>query len=159
MYECVRVSECVSVCMSVCVHACMCGVCVRTLHHISVCNHQCKTAPTVSVKKNCNKHVAAALENMAARAPLFSHQKCRTLMAAPQCARRLVNRHNPWITAPFAMKMWRVRRIAAHLPKSAIIPYPDTSCTNQKSVTQFLTKKWCTNLTNCCILFDVYHMY
>ena len=32
-------------------------------------------------QKECNKHAATALENMAAFAPLFSHQKCRTLMA------------------------------------------------------------------------------
>ena len=37
-------------------------------------------------QKECNKRAAAALETMAACAPLFPHQKHRTLMAAPQCA-------------------------------------------------------------------------
>ena len=62
---------------------------------------------------------------------------------------RLVKRRNPWIVALFAVKMRRVRRIAARLAK----------ITNHKSVARVLIKKRCTDFTNCCILFDVYHMY
>ena len=66
--------------------------------------------------------------------------------------RRLVKCRNPRIVAPFAVKMWHVHRIAAHSTKSATIPYPDASCTNYKSVAQFLIKKRLTNFTNCCVL-------
>ena len=51
---------------------------------------------------------------------------CRS---APSCKAP----RNPWIAAPFAVKMWRVRRIVAHfekisarLEKSAAILYPGT---------------------------------
>ena len=99
-------------------------------------------------KKECNKRSAAALENMAACAPLFSHQKHCTLMSVCYAP----------IAAPFAVKMQHVRRIAARLANSATILYPGTSPTNHKSAVQFLIKKWRTNFTNCCILFDMYCM-
>ena len=64
---------------------------------------------------------------------------------------------------PFALKMRRVRQIAARLAnivarweKSAAISYPGASRTNHESGAQFLIKKRHTNLTNCCFLFDVY---
>ena len=89
-----------------------------------------------------------ATKNMVPCALLFSHRVHYTLMAAPQCA-VLKKRRNPWIVALFAVKMRRVRRIAARLAK----------ITNHKSVARVLIKKRCTDFTNCCILFDVYHMY
>ena len=42
--------------------------------------------------------------------------------------------------------------------ESAAIPYPGALCTNHKSVTRFLIKKRCTNMTNCFIIFDTYCM-
>ena len=69
--------------------------------------------------------------------------------------RRLVKHRNPWIVAPFAVKMRRIRQIAAHSAKSVAISYPDASCTNHKSVARFLIKERHTNFANC-ILFDVY---
>ena len=83
-------------------------------------------------QKECNKCAAAALENMAAFAPLFSHQKCRTLMAKTPhfdghaTVRRLIKCRNT--------------RIAVRLAKGAAIPYSGASCTNHKSVARFLSK-------------------
>ena len=51
--------------------------------------------------------------------------------------RRLVKHLNTWIVAPFAVKMWHVRRIAACLAKRATIPYLSAYHTNHKSVAQF----------------------
>ena len=55
--------------------------------------------------------------------------------------------------------MWRVRRMAARLPKSAAIPYPGASRTNHKSAVRYLIKKWCTNFTNCCITILPIHAH
>ena len=52
--------------------------------------------------------------------------------------RRLVKRRNPWIVAPFAVKMrLLVHRIAVRLAKIAAIPYPGVSRTNHKSASRF----------------------
>ena len=52
----------------------------------------------------------------------------------------------------------RLPKIVACSAKSAAILYPGTSCTNHKSVVHFLIKKWHTNFTNGCILFDAYRI-
>ena len=124
---------CVCVCVCACVYMCMC-VCVCMWIHTYV--HVWYTS-----KRMHNKRTAAALGNMAAFAPLFSHQKRRTLMAKV-----------PHLDG----------RIAAHLAKSAAIPYPGASRTNHKSfhksAAPFLIKKQNTNFTNCYIIFDAYRI-
>ena len=73
--------------------------------------------------------------------------------------RCLVKHRNPRIAALFAMKMQRVRRIAAHLAKSATVPNRVPSHTksigNHISVVHCLIKNRCINFTNCCFIFDV----
>ena len=114
--------------------------------------------------------VHAALRWSHRSATSFSHRARRTSMVAPQCnvflplcapphfdgrtaVQRLVKRRNPCCRE-------NVVKIAARLAKSAAIPYPGASRTNpeanHKSVARFLIKKWRTNFTNCCVLFDAH---
>ena len=130
---------------------CIIYTCMSTIYclHRLLCSVTWHNMVMYGIRQNeCNKRATAtALESMAACVPLFSHQKCCTLMAAPQYA-------------AFC------RENAVCLPncgafgKSATIPYPSSSRTNHKSATRFLTKKRFTNLTNCCIfLTHTVHMH
>ena len=75
-------------------------------------------------------------ESVALCVVLFSHRVCRTLIAGPQSASC-----NPWIAVPFALKMWHVCRIVAHLAKSSTIPYLSASCTNPKANHKFKVQR------------------
>ena len=72
---------------------------------------------------------------------------------------RLVKCRNPSIAALSAVKMWRIRRIAACLAKSAAIPYPALPAQIQRQTIKvwhvFLSKSGAQIFKNCCILFDI----
>ena len=70
---------------------------------------------------------------------------------------------------PFVVKMWHVRRIVERLAKIAVgsakapqfrIPAFPAQIQRQtiKVRRDFLSKKRCTNFTNCCFLFDAYRI-
>ena len=60
--------------------------------------------------------------------------------------------------APFAVKMRRVRRIAVRLAKSAAIRISALPAQTIKVWHDFLSKSSAQIFTNCCNLFDVYHV-
>ena len=91
----------------------------------------------------------------------FSSTVCATMpcRSAPSCK---APQFKDCGAVPFAVKMQCSPNYGA-FGKNCRNLYPGASNTNpegnHKSVAHFLIKKWCTNFTNCCILFDAYRTY